>query len=162
MTTLLINDFQQISLLSKNKQRWLGMDYGDQWLGLAISNPEKTIATPLETIRRTKFTLDCQRIGAICSDYGVGLMVVGWPINMDGSIGRRCQATRDFIHEMQKTIPIPVWFQDERLSTAAMERTMDLSHVSKKKQKLVIDKMSACYILQITLDRILFQNGLKT
>jgi len=132
----------------------LGLDLGEKTIGLALSDGSLTIATPLETIRRTKFTPDARRLAAIIAEHGVGGLVVGLPVNMDGSEGPRCQSVRQFAANFLEKTEIPIAFWDERLSTAAVTRTLLDADVSRKRRAEVVDKMAAGYILQGALDRI--------
>jgi putative Holliday junction resolvase len=134
--------------------RLLGVDLGDKTIGLALSDVERRIATPLETIRRTKFTRDAERLRALVAQLGVGAVVLGLPLNMDGSEGPRAQATRAFARNLAPLIGIPVVFWDERLSTAAVTRTLIEADASRAKRGAAVDKMAAAYILQGALDRL--------
>ena len=137
----------------------LGLDVGKKTIGLALSNPDHTIATPLETIKRTKFTKDMQALSKVMTEYEIGGFVIGLPINMDGSEGRRAQSIRDFAIEMERFIGNDPWiaFWDERLSTVSVEESVD-SFVEKRKTKMnaktsgLIDKLAAQIILQGALD----------
>ncbi|WP_131117347.1 Holliday junction resolvase RuvX [Lichenihabitans psoromatis] len=135
-------------------QRVIGIDLGTTTIGLALSDVERSIATPLETIRRTKFTKDVERLAAIIAQYGVAAIVIGLPLNMDGSEGPRVQSTRSFVRQINPMIPLPVCFWDERLSTAAVTRSLIDQDVSRAKRCEVVDKMAAAYILQGVLDRL--------
>lgn len=140
------------------KARLLGMDIGTKTIGLAVSDSGHSIATPLKTIQRTKFTKDVEEFKFVIADYEIGGYVLGLPLNMDGTEGPRCDAVRSFADEMQKypqifgTSPwIALW--DERLSTASVEdflvETVDMSRT---KRKQVVDKLAAQVILQTALD----------
>ena len=136
-------------------QRWLGLDVGSKTIGLALSDTTLTVATPLETVRRRKFTVDAQRLGDVCREHGVGGLVIGLPVNMDGSEGPRCQSTRAFADNLLKKREIPILFWDERLSTAAVERMLVKEmDVSRKQRAQVVDKLAASYILQGALDAL--------
>jgi putative Holliday junction resolvase len=139
--------------LAKNA-RLLGVDLGDKTIGLALSDVGRSIATPLETIRRTKFTPDAERIRALTSRFEVGGLVVGLPLNMDGSEGPRVQATRAFVRNLKPLLGLPIVFWDERLSTAAVTRTLLEADASRARRGEVVDKMAAAYILQGVLDRL--------
>jgi putative Holliday junction resolvase len=134
--------------------RLLGVDLGDKTIGLALSDVGRSIATPLETIRRTKFTPDAERIRALTSRFAVGGLVVGLPLNMDGSEGPRVQATRAFARNLKPLLGLPIVFWDERLSTAAVTRTLLEADASRARRGEVVDKMAAAYILQGVLDRL--------
>ena len=130
-----------------------GVDLGTKTIGLALSDVERRIATPLETIRRVKFTADAQALAAAVGALRVGGFVVGLPLNMDGSEGPRAQATRAFVRNLKPLLPLPVLFWDERLSTVAVTRTLLEADASRAKRAESVDKMAAAYILQGALDR---------
>lgn len=134
--------------------RLLGLDLGTKTIGLAISDAGHRIATPLETIGRVKFTRDAERLLALCTARQVGALVIGLPINMDGSEGPRAQATRAFVRTLSPLTPLPVALWDERLSTAAVTRTLLEADASRKRRDEVVDKMAAAFILQGFLDRL--------
>jgi putative Holliday junction resolvase len=134
--------------------RLLGVDLGEKTIGLALSDVGRSIATPLETIRRTKFTPDAERIRALVARFEVGALVVGLPLNMDGSEGPRAQATRAFVRNLKRLLGLPIVFWDERLSTAAVTRTLLDADASRARRGAVVDKMAAAYILQGALDRL--------
>ncbi len=129
-------------------QRLLGLDIGSKTIGLALSDTTLTVATPMETIRRTKFKVDVLRLEAIVNEQNVGGFVLGWPINMDGSEGPRCQSTMAFSRNLAEKINLPQALWDERLSTAAVERTLIEADRSRARRKQLVDKMAAAYILQ--------------
>nr|WP_246736246.1 Holliday junction resolvase RuvX [Enterovirga sp. DB1703] len=132
----------------------LGFDIGTKTIGLAMSDVERTLATPLETLVRTKFGKDAERLGEHVRRYGIGGFVVGLPVNMDGSEGPRAQATRAFMRNLGRVLPLPVAFWDERLSTAAVQRALIDADASRARRAEVVDRMAAAYILQGALDRI--------
>jgi putative Holliday junction resolvase len=134
--------------------RLMGLDLGTHTIGLALSDVECRIATPLETLKRTKFTADAQRIGALAERHGVGGLIVGLPLNMDGSEGPRAQSTRSFVRNLKPILPLPVLFWDERLSTVAVTRTLLEADASRARRAELVDKMAAAYILQGALDRL--------
>ena len=134
--------------------RLLGLDVGTKTVGLALSDPTLTVASPLQTIRRTKFSRDAEELEAIISEYDVGGLVVGLPLNMDSSEGRACQSVRQFAANLLARNDLPLAFHDERLSTAAVERMLvkevDMTRARRAK---VVDKAAAAYILQGALDQ---------
>ena len=137
--------------------RLLGLDLGSKTIGLAISDSGLTVASPLETIRRGKFTRDAETLAALCRERRVGGLVLGLPVNMNGSEGPRCQSTRQFAANLIQVagFTLPVAFWDERLSTAAVERFLvDEADLSRGRRAEVVDKMAAAYILQGALDRL--------
>ncbi|MGB0343157.1 MAG: Holliday junction resolvase RuvX [Parvibaculales bacterium] len=136
-------------------QRLMALDLGSKTIGLAIADTGHQIATPFDTIRRKKFSLDAAQLADIIAQQDIGGLVVGLPLNMDGSQGPRVQATRAFIRNLAQldnfpTLPVLLW--DERLSTAAVERTLLAADTSRAKRATVIDKMAAAFILQGVLD----------
>lgn len=138
----------------KNK-RFLGVDLGTKTIGLATSDAGGIIATPLKTIRRSKLSKDLDELEAIINEEKPTALVLGLPMNMNGSEGPRCQATRQFAHDVQKRIRIPICLWDERLSTSAVERMMtDEADISRSRRAQVVDKLAAAYILQGALDYI--------
>ncbi len=149
----------------KRGERLLGLDPGSKTIGLAISDSALTVASPLETIKRGKFTQDAERLAEICRDYRVGGLVIGLPVNMDGTEGPRCQSVRQLARNLVEkagfTQPIAFW--DERLSTAAVERFLvDEADMTRKRRAAVVDKMAAAYILQGALDAIARQRRDQT
>jgi len=141
-------------------QRLLGLDLGTKTIGLALSDSTWRIASPLETLRRRKFTQDAERLLALIDEHDVGGLVLGLPINMDGSEGPRCQATRAFARNLLARRDLPLTFQDERLSTAAVERMLVDEHdASRKRRGAVVDKLAAAYFLQTLLDTLAGRDG---
>jgi putative Holliday junction resolvase len=136
------------------RDRLIGIDLGTKTIGLAMSDVERRLASPLETIQRVKFTKDVQRLAALVEHYAVKGLVIGLPLNMDGSEGPRVQSTRTFVRQIAPLVPVPVCFWDERLSTAAVTRTLIEQDVSRAKRAEVVDRMAAAYILQGALDRL--------
>ncbi|WP_407524414.1 Holliday junction resolvase RuvX [Methylobacterium oryzisoli] len=132
--------------------RLLGLDLGTKTIGLALSDVGWRIASPLETIRRVKFTPDAQALAAIAGRHGVGGLVIGLPLNMDGSEGPRAQSTRAFVRNLSPILPLPVLLWDERLSTAAVTRTLLDADASRARRGELVDKLAAAYILQGCLD----------
>ncbi len=139
--------------------RLLGLDVGTKTIGLALADPGLTVVTPLKTIKRTKFTRDATEIGQVVQEYEVGGLIIGLPLNMDGSEGRACQSVRDFTAELARVPGIPGWLAlfDERLSTAAGESFVD-KHVDINKRQAkdrgIIDQLAAAHILEAAVDYI--------
>ena len=136
-------------------QRLMGLDLGSKTIGLALGDSGHKIATPFDTIRRKKFGLDAAALGEIINAENIGGLVMGLPLNMDGSAGPRVQATHAFLRNLANlpdfpALPVLLW--DERLSTAAVERTLLEADTSRAKRADVIDKMAAAYILQGAID----------
>jgi len=132
----------------------LGLDLGEKTIGVAISDRLLSVATPLETIRRRKFTEDAARVLAIATAREAAGIVLGLPRNMDGSEGPRCQSTRAFARNLGRLTDLPIAFWDERLSTVAAERALLEADTSRKRRAEVIDHVAASYILQGVLDRM--------
>lgn len=131
-----------------------GLDLGDKTIGVALSDLRRRVATPIEVIRREKFTLDAGRLLALLEARGAAGIVLGLPLNMDGSIGPRVQATQAFARNLEKLTALPICYWDERLSTVAAERALLEADTSRKRRKEVIDQVAAGYILQGALDRM--------
>ena len=148
-------DLHDLPGLLKSGQRLMGLDLGTKTIGLALSDVMLNVATPLETIKRTKFTRDAIRLEELIDEHEVGALVLGLPLEMDGAEGARCQSTRDFARNLlaRRDIPIALW--DERLSTSAVERMLvDDIDMTRKRRGEVIDKLAAAYILQGALDAL--------
>jgi putative Holliday junction resolvase len=137
---------------SRGGARLLGLDLGTKTIGLALSDVQRRIASPLETIKRVKFTPDAAALAAIATKHAVGGLVIGLPLNMDGSEGPRVQSTRAFVRNLKPILPLPVLFWDERLSTAAVTRTLLEADASRARRGALVDKLAAAYILQGCLD----------
>lgn len=135
-------------------QRLMGLDLGTKTIGLALSDVERRLASPLETLKRGKFSADAAALLARAEKFDVAGFVIGLPLNMDGSEGPRVQATRAFVRNLAKLTPAPIVFWDERLSTAAVTRTLIEQDASRAKRAAVVDRMAAAYILQGALDRL--------
>jgi putative pre-16S rRNA nuclease len=134
--------------------RLAGLDLGTKTIGVALSDIRLKIATPLTTIRRTKFQADAQALLGLCAAEKVGGLVLGLPVNMNGTEGPRAQATRAFLKNLARLTELPVALWDERLSTAAAERAMLEADLSRKKRAEKIDAAAAAFILQGALDRL--------
>ncbi|MES2914486.1 MAG: Holliday junction resolvase RuvX [Pseudomonadota bacterium] len=133
-----------------------GLDLGDKTIGVALSDLRRQVATPIEVIRREKFTLDAARLLALLEARGAFGIVLGLPLNMDGSTGPRVQATQAFARNLEKLTAMPICYWDERLSTVAAERALLEADTSRKRRKEVIDQVAAGYILQGALDRMAY------
>jgi putative pre-16S rRNA nuclease len=145
---------EDLPKLLAREARLLGLDVGTKTVGLALSDVTRSIATPYHTVRRTKFTEDAKVIQEAVKEHQVGALVIGLPINLDGSEGPRAQSTRAFARNLAARIEVPMVFWDERLSTAAVERHLIEAGASRKRRAQVIDRMAAAYILQGALDRL--------
>ncbi len=147
-------DINSLRAVKNNTNRLLGLDVGTKTIGLALSDATWTIATPLQTLERKKFKHDILELMAIINKYNVSGLVIGFPKNMDGSEGPRCQSTKQFAYNLLKEMDLPIAFWDERLSTIAVTRTLLMADVSRKRRQEVVDKMAASYILQGALDAL--------
>jgi putative Holliday junction resolvase len=134
--------------------RLMGLDLGAKTVGLALSDVERRLASPLDTIRRTKFSADAQALLKRAEEFEVLAFVVGLPLNLDGSFGPRAQATRAFMRNLAQFSPPPHAYWDERFSTAIVTRELIAQDASRAKRAAVVDRMAAAYILQGALDRL--------
>ena len=139
---------------SASGRRFLGLDIGTKTIGLALSDVLGMIATPTETVRRGKFMDDSKKLLAMVKQHDVGALVLGLPLNMDGSEGPRCQSVRQFAENLLAIQDIDIAFWDERLSTVTAHRVMIEADLSRKRQAEVVDKMAAAVILQGFLDHL--------
>ena len=140
--------------LARN-QTILGLDLGTKTIGLALSDVGYMVASPLRTIARRKFAQDMAELGEVIRKHNVGALVIGLPVQMDGTEGPRAQATRSFASEVLKRVDLPIAFWDERLSSSAVERMLtDEADLSRKRRAELVDKAAAAYILQGALDAI--------
>ena len=154
MTLAPLVEIADLPKLLAPEARLLGLDVRSKTVGLALSDVTRAIATPYHTLRRTKFTEDAEAIGDAIEKNQVGALVIGLPLNLDGSEGPRAQSTRAFARNLAARIAVPIVFWDERLSTAAVERHLIEADASRKRRAEVIDRMAAAYILQGALDRL--------
>lgn len=135
--------------------RLLALDVGEKTIGLAMSDDERMVASPLKLIERSKLSKDMQTLSALAREYAVAGLVVGYPLNMDGTEGPRCQATRQFARDMAEKIALPTLLWDERLSTVAVNRMMiDEADLSRQRRGELVDKLAATYLLQGVLDAL--------
>jgi len=134
----------------------IGLDLGEKTVGLAVSDLRRSVATPLHTLRRVKFTLDAGAIMELVRNRSAVGVILGLPRNMDGSEGPRAQSTRAFARNLLALLPLPLCFWDERLSTVAAERALLEADTSRKRRREVIDAVAAGYILQGALDRLAY------
>jgi putative Holliday junction resolvase len=154
VTDATIIAIEDLSLHLAREARLLGLDVGTKTIGLALSDVTRSVATPFDTIRRTKFTVDAKAIRDVVENNQVGGLVIGLPLNLDGSEGPRAQSTRAFAGNLAAHVTLPMAFWDERLSTAAVERHLIEANASRKRRAQVVDRMAAAYILQGALDRL--------
>jgi putative Holliday junction resolvase len=132
----------------------IGLDLGTKTIGVAASDPDRRLATGVETVARKAFTADAQRVLVLAAERNAAGFVLGLPVNMDGSEGPRAQSARAFARNLSKLTELPIALWDERLSTAAVERDLIAADVSRRKRAAVIDQHAASYILQGALDRL--------
>ncbi|HYC18957.1 MAG TPA: Holliday junction resolvase RuvX [Pseudolabrys sp.] len=132
----------------------IGLDLGTKTIGVAASDPDRKLATGVETVARKTFTADARRILALAAERSAVGFVLGLPVNMDGSEGPRAQSTRAFARNLSRLTELPIALWDERLSTVAVERELIAADVSRKKRAAVIDQHAAAFILQGALDRL--------
>ena len=147
-------DPQEFLDAAASSGRLIGIDGGTKTLGLSLSDVTRTIASALETIRRTKFTADAARLLALAAEHDVTGLVLGLPRNLDGTEGPRAQATRALARNLNKLSPLPILLWDERLTTVEAERMLIDADQSRKRRSEVIDKLAATIILQSALDRL--------
>lgn len=134
---------------------WLGLDLGEKTIGVAASDATRIIASPLQLIRKTKFTDDANAVLKLMDSRKASGLVIGLPLNMDGTEGPRAQSCRAFARNLQRLREVPVTFQDERLSTTAVERFLiDELDLTRKRRADVVDRTAAAWILQGALDRL--------
>jgi putative holliday junction resolvase len=132
----------------------VGLDLGTKTIGVAVSDPDRRLATGVETVGRTAFKADAARLLALADERGACGFVLGLPINMDGSEGPRAQSTRAFARNFARLTTLPIGLWDERLSTSAVERELIANDVSRAKRARIIDEHAAIFILQGALDRL--------
>lgn len=154
MTHASITDIEDLPPLLAREARLLGLDVGSKTIGMALSDVTRSVATPYDTVRRGKFTADAKTIREVVEKNQVGALVIGLPLNLDGSEGPRAQSTRAFARNLAAHVEVPMVFWDERLSTAAVERHLIEADVSRKRRAELVDRMAAAYILQGALERL--------
>lgn len=134
--------------------RLIGLDLGTKTIGVALSDVGRRVASGLQTIKRKKFTIDAERLATLIDAHEAAGLVLGLPINLDGTEGPRAQSTRAFARNLNRSFPLPILLWDERLSTQAAERVLLAADQSRRRRAEVIDKMAATLILQGALDRM--------
>lgn len=148
-------DLSELSAACPPNTPWLGLDLGENTIGVSVSDTGRIIASPLELIRKTKFTQDAERLFKIMDGRNVSALIIGLPLNMDGTEGPRAQSCRAFARNLERFRPVNVAFQDERLSTTAVERFLiDELDLTRKRRADVVDRTAAAWILQGALDRL--------
>ena len=152
-------DLLELSAATPPRTPWMGLDLGEKTIGVAVSDPTRTVASPLELIRRTRFTAEAERLFALMAGRGAAGVVIGLPVNMDGTEGPRCQSSRAFGRNLLRLRPeLAVAYWDERLSSAAVNRMLIAeADLTRAKRAEVVDRAAAAYILQGALDRV--RNG---
>lgn len=151
---MIFDDIAEFAAGLPNAGALAGLDLGTKTIGVAVSDGLRSVATPLETIKRLKFTTDAQALNAIFENRAIVGIVLGLPFNMDGTEGPRCQATRAFARNFARLSELSITFWDERLSTVAAERALLEADTSRAKRANVIDHVAAGFILQGALDRL--------
>ncbi|MFN3352838.1 MAG: Holliday junction resolvase RuvX [Brevundimonas sp.] len=148
-------DLQDLAAHTPPHTPWFGLDLGDTTIGVAASDATRMIASPLETIRKTRFTPDAERLFRLMDERGASALVIGLPVNMDGTEGPRAQSARAFARNLERLRPVTCVFWDERLSTAGVERFLiEELDLSRKRRAGVVDRTAAAWILQGALDRL--------
>ena len=140
----------------------VGLDLGTKTIGVAVSDPDRRLATPVTTVLRQRFNADAERLLALAAERHAVGFVLGLPINMDGTEGPRAQSTRAFARNFARLTELPIALWDERLSTAAVERALIEADASRARRKAVIDQHAAAYILQGALDRLVRAQSART
>ncbi len=150
---MIVSNIADLQPLLPPAGRLVGLDVGTKTIGVAVSDEGRRVATARETIRRTKFTQDALQIAALVVRDKVAAVILGLPVNMDGSEGPRCQSTRQFARNLEPHLgAVPIAFWDERLSTSAVERMLIEADTTRKRRGEVVDKLAASWILQGVLD----------
>lgn len=156
---MICDDIEALAAALPPARALMGLDLGTKTIGVAVSDPFLAVATPLETVKRVKFTTDAAALQKIIAHRTIGGIVLGLPFNMDGSEGPRAQSTRAFARNLDRLVDLPIAFWDERLSTVAAERALLEADTSRKRRAEVIDHVAAGYILQGVLDRLAHLKG---
>ena len=156
---MIFDDITQFAAALPDMRALVGLDLGDKTIGVAVSDGFRVVATPLETIRRRKFGVDAAALLKIIEERQIGGIILGLPLNMDGSEGPRCQSTRAFVRNLTRLTDLPIGYWDERLSTVAAERALLEADTSRKRRGEVIDHVAAGFILQGVLDRLSYLKG---
>lgn len=151
---MIIESVEDFAQSLKSGRALIGLDLGTKTIGIAVSDGLLSVASPLETIKRSKYTADAARLSELIAKRDIAGIVLGLPFNMDGSEGPRCQSTRAFARNFARQSDLPITYWDERLSTVAAERALLEADASRKRRAEVIDNIAAAYILQGALDRL--------
>jgi putative Holliday junction resolvase len=150
----MIEEFEKAAAAFGARGALIGLDLGEKTIGVAVCDPDRRVAAPVTTLRRGKFHHDAARLAALAAERSVVGIVLGLPRNMDGGEGPRAQATRAFARNLARSLPLPIALWDERLSTAAMERSFIALDESRAKRAAKIDQAAAAFILQGAIDRL--------
>ncbi|GAB6053001.1 Holliday junction resolvase RuvX [Magnetospira thiophila] len=154
---MILDNIKQLKEHLPRGRRLMGIDPGTKTLGLALADLTMSIATPLITLKRTKFSRDVVELERLMAEHEVGGLVLGLPVSMDGTEGPRCQSVRDLAASLDQRFDLPIAFWDERLSTAAVERMLvNEADLTRKKRAQVVDRAAAAYILQGALDAMAY------
>ena len=150
-----VHDLADLAAHTAPNTPWLGLDLGEKTIGVAASDATRMIASPMELIRKTKFGQDAAAVLKLMASRNASALIIGLPLNMDGSEGPRAQSARAFARNLDRIQPTPVAFQDERLSTTAVERFLiDELDLTRNRRAGVVDRTAAAWILQGALDRL--------
>ena len=149
---MIINNIKNLSEHLADRTALIGLDLGTKTIGVAISDDRRMVAAALDVILRKKFSIDAAILGALITEYNVNGIILGLPLNMNGTEGPRCQSTRQFAINLDEKTNIPITFWDERLSTQAVEKHLIIQDVTRQRRKKVVDKLAAQFILQGALD----------
>ena len=150
-----VHDLTDLAAACPPGTPWLGLDLGEKTIGVAASDASRMIASPLQLVRKTKFTQDAEAVLKLMRGRNASALIIGLPLNMDGTEGPRAQSCRAFARNLQRLREVPVAFQDERLSTTAVERFLiDELDLTRKRRAGVVDRTAAAWILQGALDRL--------
>lgn len=151
---MITDDSAEFAAALGREGRLIGIDLGTKTIGLALSDPGRAIATPMQTLKRGKFSRDAEALRALCEEHGITGLVIGLPINMNGTEGPRAQSTRAFAANIAGNIALPILMWDERLSTSAVTRAMIEADLSRKRRAEIVDQAAAGFILQGALDAL--------
>jgi putative Holliday junction resolvase len=148
-------DLTELPALLPRYSALMGLDLGEKTIGVAVSDVTRMVASPLELIRKTKFTVEANRLFALIDEREVGAIVIGLPVNMDGTEGTRCQSNRAFARNLLRLRDLPIAFWDERMSTMAVNRVLiEEADVTRARRAELVDKLAAAWILQGAVDRL--------
>jgi putative Holliday junction resolvase len=147
-------DLANLQSTLEPRARLIGLDLGEKTIGIALSDPQLTVASPLTTRRKSKFAEDFAALIALMAEHHAGGLVIGLPLNMNGTEGPSAQSARAFARNFASRSDLPVLLWDERLSTAAVTRALISTDTSRKRRAVLVDKLAAAYLLQGALDAL--------